>query len=316
MDNLTIGAIGASLGASYPLTADKALSVDRKTLLFLQMMGYEHYRQSELSLADLAALSLQESIRKSGIPADEFDVVVYATATFGQQQSAQIDREFAQCMLRCGLQHAYPVGVFLTQCNGFFTALNVASGLIRDGSAKNVLLVLVDKIEGSDQRFKNLTVYSDGAASCVVSGDPRYHGQFVLRGVQCHARVVDTDLIDSETMKFDVDNQKAYFNGIRTVASRLEEKTGTPLAQCEQLICPNYTTSALKQISDVLAYPYAQIFRNNVAVVGHAHSCDSLLNLESYRLARQDGGNGLVTVLGTGLYFWGATQLECLSERT
>lgn len=314
MSNIKMGSISYCFGEHIcELEDNHVLKNDRKSLLFLKTMGFKQFKRTDRSLGELASDAIQKSLTLSNISPEKIDIVIYACTTFGEQTGDEIDKDVAKCLIRCGLEAAYPIGIFVTQCNGFFTALKVAQSLLKDDEVKNLLIVTVDKVLSERTRFKNLAVNSDAAACCILSKDDDYSGNFQFKGVSCLARATEDDLIHPETKEFNQLLHSEYVSGIKRVCKAAQDKSGIRIQDCDVVISHNFSYSALRQIAEYIDVSYEKMFLDNIAKFGHAYACDSLINLESYRVlshSKDVNSSAPIAVLGTGLYFWGMAFFE------
>lgn len=309
-----LGAIASAFGESLPLEASPALQGRRRDLMFLQMMGFARYSREERGVAALAGRALAGSIARSGLPASAFDAVVYGTTTFGAQDTASIDRKVARALIDNGLGHAYPIGVFLSQCNTLFAALRVARGLLHEPEVRHVLVVVADGLDDERTRVRNLAMHSDGAAACVLSRADEGPGEFLLHDVQVGGHPNTVDLIDPVTHQFDPQGQARYDQGVRDIAAGLEARSGLTLRDCPQVILPNYTLSALRHLASLAGVAFERVFTGNVARFGHAFSADCLVNLADWHAtAPAPAAGARVALLGTGMSFWGGALVEPLA---
>ena len=120
---------------------------------------------SDLSATDLATIAGTEAIEKSGVPADQIDLVIVATISNVQQTPSMA----AVVADRVG---ANPAAAYDANaaCAGFSYAITQADALIRSGAAHYALVIgaekLSDIVDPTDRSISFLL--GDGAGAAVV----------------------------------------------------------------------------------------------------------------------------------------------------
>lgn len=311
---IKLGSISFKLGEEIvELENNVLLKDDRRSQMFLRTMGFGQYKRTNKTLGELSEVAIKETIEKSNLTASDIDLVIYASSTFGDRHGDDIDKDVASCLINCGLEQVYPIGIYLSQCNNFFAALDMAVSKLAQSNVNNIILVLADRVLDESTRFKNLAINSDAAVACIISSDNKYQSNYVLKGHSIKTHLTNKDMIDPVSKEFDLEIHSRYLNGIDCVSKETQAISGIELEQCQQLICHNFSFSALKQISNAVSYDYENVFKGNISEFGHAYTCDSLINLETYRAQVSDNESttpSFVSVLSTGLYFWGMAIME------
>ncbi|KPX01596.1 3-oxoacyl-ACP synthase [Pseudomonas savastanoi] len=315
---LMMGAIGYELGEHVEELEDNMrLHEDRKSQLFLRSMGFGNYHRTERSLGELSAVAIKKTLSKYGHRPDEIDLLIFSSSTFGDRHGDVIDKDLAACLIECDLGHVYPLGVYLSQCNNFFAALDITSQYLKSGMKRKALLVFCDKVLDESTRFKNLAVNSDAAVACIVSTEEHESLPFELKSISTHSQITVKDLIDPVSNQMNLDVHENYLDGIRKVSAEALDSAQTKLEELKHVICHNFSFSALRQIAATVGTPESSIYKGNIGRFGHAYTCDSLINLDS---CYQENITALpassrVAVIGTGLYFWGMAVLSINKPR-
>ena len=315
---MRMGAIGYELG-EFPVELEDniALADERRSQLFLRTMGFSHYHRTERTLGALSECAIKKSYAKAGIAADQIDIVIYASSTFGDRHGDVIDKDVANCLINCGLENIYPIGVYLSQCNNFFAALDIAVQYLKGEEEKTILLIFADRVLDETTRFKNLAINSDAAVACVVSTCADIELEFDIKGISKHSRLTTGDMIDPLTNSMNREIHERYLSGIRYVFDDALSQAKLAADSLQQIICHNFSYSALRQIANAINADEQLIYKKNIPEFGHAYTCDSLINLDSYYQENIQAINSHnpVAIIGTGLYFWGMVVLQLLEKR-
>jgi 3-oxoacyl-[acyl-carrier-protein] synthase III len=123
------------------------------------------------SCASLGLLAAKSALAKSGVAADELDLIVFATVTPDWMTPATA----------CSLQHVLgcrPIPAFdiAAACTGFLYAMSIADQYIRAGSARHVLIVGADVLSKVIDRTDRNTciLFGDGAGAAVISASEQF----------------------------------------------------------------------------------------------------------------------------------------------
>jgi 3-oxoacyl-[acyl-carrier-protein] synthase-3 len=144
-------------------------------------IGYRHIAEPSIATSDLAIDACQKVLKKAGLPPEEVDLVLVATATgdyLGFPSVACIVQD------RIGAKKAGAMDVG-AGCTGFIYALETARCFVLSGGARNVLVagaeVLSRIINWQDRN--TCVLFGDGAGAVVVSGDSTQTDRGILRSV-------------------------------------------------------------------------------------------------------------------------------------
>ncbi|MCS6710739.1 ketoacyl-ACP synthase III [Brachybacterium sp. EF45031] len=127
---------------------------------------------AEVGVADMAQQAADEAISGAGLQPGDIDAILCATITFPYQQPSMA----AHLAGRLGLGDviAYDISA---ACAGFCYGIGQADGLIRSGSARNVLVIgaekLSDFVSPTDRSISFLLGDGAGAAVVSASDEPR-----------------------------------------------------------------------------------------------------------------------------------------------
>lgn len=120
--------------------------------------------------SDMGFKAATEALKKSGVSADQVDLILFATLT--------PDYLFPStaCLLQAKLGTTKAAALDIqAACTGFLYGLSLAKSLVESGAYKTVLLVAAEKLSSiTNYKDRNTCVlFGDGAAACVVRGEGR-----------------------------------------------------------------------------------------------------------------------------------------------
>jgi 3-oxoacyl-[acyl-carrier-protein] synthase-3 len=162
---------GAYLPERVLTNHDLAKMVDTSDDWIVQRTGIRkrHIAAEGQVTSDLAVAAANRALAHAGIPVDEVDFIVVATATPDQTFPATATRVQAKLGMTRGA--AFDVQAV---CSGFIYALNVADNFIRLGQAGTALVI-------GAETFSRILDWTD-RSTCVLFGDGA--GAVVLRAVE------------------------------------------------------------------------------------------------------------------------------------
>jgi 3-oxoacyl-[acyl-carrier-protein] synthase-3 len=291
--------IGSALGEARPIAGIEPIADNPDLLDFLRLNGLRDYRHSDRDPPLLATEAMRESIERSGLDPRQIGAIVWSSTSF-QQRSWYTD-DVSRQLGELGLWTAVPIGVTLSECGNLSAALQVAAGLVAGGH-RHVLVVVADRCPGPDQRLvpPSLAVLSDGAASCIVSAEPR-PGFELLAVAQCANHRVRSGQA-GETMVVLRQNAEGMRRALTTALRQAAVEPGAVGA----MITNNLAKIMLEMFAAQAGIPFARVYTEHLASHGHVYAADGLLNLAECEV--EEGDTVLLATNGT--CNWGAMVLR------
>lgn len=170
--------------------------------------------------------------------------------------------------LRLGLDRVPWFGVTLNRCANLMAGVHLAIALVRSGAHRRVLVVTADRIEPPRSRVESFALFSDGAASVLVSAErPAAGGHRVLGA---GAAQDAAGLPWSEQIRPDL-------------ARRLNEELLTPhglaAGDLDGLLHQNIVLPVLVMKERQAGFRTEHLWTDNVPRIGHCFAADPLINL-------------------------------------
>jgi 3-oxoacyl-[acyl-carrier-protein] synthase-3 len=301
-----LGAVGRALGDPRPI-ADLADRVPAEKLAHLRENGLEDYRLSDHAPWEMAAEAALACRAAAGDDAPAIDGVVYVSNSFPDLDA--VDYAPSRFLDTVGLSRTALVGVGLNGCANLAVALRTAAAWIAAGEAETLMVVTTDRYAdpaGTRLVGGGTSVFSDGAAACLVSARPLAQGW----------RLTGTALaIDAKMHAFDpVDDLlatlKGLADGVKAAADGLWARTGLAPDAVEVLVTNNYNASVLRTFAALSGVPFERVWRAGLPRIAHCFSADVLLGLDDLAAAGMTAPGGVVAAITSGHNFWGALALE------
>jgi 3-oxoacyl-[acyl-carrier-protein] synthase-3 len=234
------------------------------------LFGWGCYRRTYRALSDLAVESARMTLNKSGLSGNDVDALILCSANL-QSDHALI---YNSILRELGLTRTFPIGVTWTDCTMLLTGLMLAQALVQT-QLDNILIVSANRIEDESFRFQPYALFSDGAASCIVTSET-LRGGFEILGSQSMSRS------ESTKTEAEADDTVLYRNVHEALTHRLNLDT----EGLEKVLPHNLFLPVLKIKEGRLGVATTQLFLDNVAKLGHCFSADSLINLHDYGAGR------------------------------
>lgn len=243
--------VGGVRGDRIVANADLAEAVGTSDEWIRQRVGIVNRRfaSEDQSVVTMAAEAARRAIVRAGMDAADIDLVLVATCTM----PAAIPNASARVADLVGARAAAAFDLNAA-CAGFCYALSTASGQIRAGNARNVLVIgaerFTDWLDWSDRSTS--IIFGDGAGAVIVgpSSEPRV-------GPPAWGSAGDlADHIYLRENKYFFQEGRAVYRWVTTqvapVAARAVELAGLELADVDAVITHQANLRIIEAITDQL----------------------------------------------------------------
>lgn len=206
-----------------------------------------------------------------------------------------------------GFQGPWLLGLSFQDCGGCEAAMRVASDLVaRAGGMRRVLVVLYGKISEGQSRigWGGETVFSDGAAACVVSSEGS--------GLE----IISSEVVTNPKLPWirEVGSHARYFEeslaSVAAVAHKALRRAGVDISAISRVFATNGSSVYHGIIASALDVSLERIHADNMADLGHVFSCDGLIGLQSYISAHGARPGEYFMLVSWSPFVFGATVLR------
>lgn len=270
--------------------------------------GFVTYHWSEGPLVELMAASAARTLARSGVPGSEIDTVLLATDSLPPDRAAH--RVVSELLEETGMGRATVITVGLMDCATAMAAVGTAASLVRDGTARHVLVVSGDLADASTggQRVVagGVAIASDGAASALVSAEAA--GLPVL--AMAHHAAPEQESGDGPAQRQLTSRVNAY----RELFARLSARH--PFLPARTLVLPsNFARHVMRMYLAEAGFTADRMVLEGVGRIAHCQGSDPLINLAD-RLgdpesaaATEPADPETYVLLGAGIAHLGAVLL-------
>jgi 3-oxoacyl-[acyl-carrier-protein] synthase III len=231
------------------------------------LWGWGAIRTTERDLEDLAADSGAATLAAAGLPPSSVDALVLCSNRV--PGPAEGHGSFVERVLTgIGLGDIPCYGQFLNRCVNLLAGLDVARALVTSGRHRAVLLITTDKVAAGADRMSQFALFSDGAASCVVTARPGDADCYELLGC---ATAQDTAALEwTREISSDL---------ARQVSAALLAPHGLKLGDIAALAHANLFTPVVTMKERQAGFGREQLYLGNIPRLGHCFAADPLINL-------------------------------------
>lgn len=302
--NVSLSGISYHLGETFSIASIPELQEKSDILENFLALGLKNYCVSSCSPALLAKQCISQTLEKAKLNPDEIDCFIYATNSFWEKNFYSNDIRQLLCDLK--LTKAYPIGVFLSYCGNFHSAISIAHERIVAKRAKNVLLVTADMLSPHESRIypPNITILSDAVASCVITDQK---GDFKIKNTYQHTNPYLWLSKPSDDL---LGYMKATMDGIKAAYDGVMKAEGITAESISKVITNNYNLSIVRTFTMPARFKASQMYTANIARYAHAFASDNLINLDTCVKEESIKAGELLLLLGTSPTTWSTTLLE------
>lgn len=244
--------------------------------------GWGRFFRSERSRAELAVASASRTLAMAGCTGADMDAVILCAAEI----PASVDWQARYCrtvLEALGLDRAFVIGVTLGRCNTLLSAVYLADRLVASQAYGSILVAASDRIVDEEERFQQFALFSDGAASCIVTSGP---GELAVLAT---ASVLDPSALDAGER----------FGGRlgRSATDAITRQSGVAPDKISVVLPANLFTPIVRINEGQAGFRPDQLYLRNIAERGHCFSADPLVNLVDLQGASgtRPGGYVLLT---------------------
>lgn len=258
------------------------------------------YRVSDLPVGELAAVVGARTLARAAGPPP--DLTLYVTEN---------DHDPAASLVTIAAALDLPETEYLVlsgyHCGNLGPALQIAQDAIGSGRRRRVLLLLADRARPGERVMSTgLSVLSDGAAACLVTGSTSDTAgpRFVMDATSTAVRV---------DRKAGAGQDEGILGTVALAASSVRgiaAATGREPDDYQHLILGNYRIASQLFMAAAVGMKQKLVL-GSVADLGHCFSADALVTLDQRRADGTLAEGDLVLAAATGTYSWSTTSFLC-----
>jgi len=232
------------------------------------LWGWGSIRTTSRELDELASAAGSAALRAAGADPAGVDALVLCSNRVPGPAEGH-GSLVASVLAGTGLGDIPCYGMNLNRCVNLLAGIDVARALVTSGRHDAVLVITTDKVAGGADRMSQFALFSDGAASCLVSAvaGPGT-GWHELIGCATAQRAAELDW--SNQISSDL---------AREVSDRLLHRHGLKVGDLAALAHANLFTPLVVMKERQAGFAAEQLYLANIERLGHCFAADPLINL-------------------------------------
>jgi 3-oxoacyl-[acyl-carrier-protein] synthase III len=243
------------LAASFGLVPDPGL------------WGWGTIRATDRDLAELAADTGRRTLLAAGVNPSGVDALLLCSTRVPGPADGH-GGFLARVLTGIGLGDLPFYGQNLNRCVNLLAGIDVARAFVLAGRYRRVLVITVDAVAEGAATMSQFALFSDGAASCLVSADPGSADSYEVLGCA----------VAQETAALEWMSQISS-DLARQVNERLLVPPGLKLGDVTALLHVNLFKPLLVMKERQAGFREDQLYLDNIPRTGHCFAADPLINL-------------------------------------
>jgi 3-oxoacyl-[acyl-carrier-protein] synthase-3 len=243
------------LAASFGLVPDPGL------------WGWGTIRATDRDLAELAADTGRRTLLAAGVNPSGVDALLLCSTRVPGPADGH-GGFLARVLTGIGLGDLPFYGQNLNRCVNLLAGIDVARAFVLAGRYSRVLVITVDAVAEGAAPMSQFALFSDGAASCLVSADPGSADSYEVLG--CAVAQETAALEWMSQISSDLSRQ---------VNERLLVPPGLKLGDVTALLHVNLFKPLLVMKERQAGFREDQLYLDNIPRTGHCFAADPLINL-------------------------------------
>ncbi len=244
-----------------------ALAAAFGLVLDARLWGWGTIRSTGRDLADLAADSGRATLLTADADPSSVEALVFCSTTISEPADDH-GAFLARVLNGIALGEIPCYGQSMNRCTNLLAGLDVAAALVRCGRYRRVLVITADTVAEGAPPMSRFALFSDAAASCLVTVDPGDADGYELLGC---ASVQDTAAMDAASQ---ISSDLARrVNDLLLAPHRLK------LGDVTALMHLNLFKPLLVMKERQAGFGEDQLYLDNITRIGHCFAADPLISL-------------------------------------
>lgn len=254
------------------------------------VFGWGVYYRTALDTWALGIQSARQTLEKADCDPASVDMVMFCSSRVPGNEVDHIGMN-VELVRQLGLTRAFPIGVTLSNCAAFISAISMAAEWVSRDPSKTVLVVTSDKLYDERLRMHKFALLSDCAASCLIRHSAR-DGYRVVG----HQFSISRTPMQSNLGQDDTELETGFLAG-------LSQSTGLGVSDFRQVFASNFFKPIGSMRGRRLGFSSKQLYLDAVPRFGHCFAADAFINLLEYEANKgsEAGDRYLLTADGPNL---------------
>jgi 3-oxoacyl-[acyl-carrier-protein] synthase III len=273
--NRFLSGLAYSVGRIKPIDALAGVeSISVELLNTLKSRGLKNFCEDSRTIPEMCLASALQTLQATNLTPAQIHAVVFTSSNSDGLVADDDETALFTALHSAGFIKTRIIGLTLQACSACGEALQIACDLIND-PAKKALVIVFGKKKTNRVGPQANTVFSDGAASCIVSADS---GDFQI----CAIESMINTYLGSMGRSGNVAQTHGGLLDLRDLSRKVCEKSGVQAKTIRAFFGTNASLGHLNFMAQAAGMPLNKVYEDDVAEYGHLHSCDNLISLKNY----------------------------------
>ncbi|EFL20125.1 hypothetical protein [Streptomyces sp. C] len=231
------------------------------------LWGWGTVHRTDKTLETLAAETAAATLDGAGISPGQVDCLILCSTRFPggpRTHGAFVEN----VMAATGLGAAAFTGLTLGRCANLLAGIRTGQAYVASGMHRRVMVITADRVTDEAVRMENFALFTDGAASCLISAEPLGEDAYEIvagAGAQDPAGLDWSNEISSDLA--------------REVNERILHEAGMKIGDIHGVLHANLYKPLVVLKERQAGFTREQLFLDNIPRVGHCFAADPLVNL-------------------------------------
>lgn len=278
-----------------------------ETLASLRKNGLDSLREDERTIPAMCMASVHDTLRDASLSPERIQTIVLASSNSDALVSDEDETALFAALHAAGFVRARIIGLTLQSCSASGDALAIASDIAAGTSDGVLVIVFAQRRKMTRLGQQGNVVFSDGAVSCMVSTTP---AGFAIRATESVTHTRLGALGRSGGL--------GQFQGgvieLGAISRRVFAAAGTRPGDTRAFFGTNAGIYHLKLMAQAAGVPLDRVYYDDLAGIGHVHSCDGLISLKNYTVQHAVAPGDCFMLLSWSPHVFCASVLEYLGD--
>lgn len=249
-------------------------SVSLELLNTLKSRGLKNFCEDNRTIPEMCLASALQTLQATSLTPEQIHAVVFTSSNSDGLIADDDETALFSALHAAGFVKTRIIGLTLQACSACGEALQIACDLIND-PAKKALVIVFGKKRANRVGPQANTVFSDGAASCIVSSAS---GDFEI----CAIESMINTYLGSMGRTGNVAQTHGGLLDLRELSRKVCEKSGVKPKMMRAFFGTNASLGHLNFMAQAAGMPLDKVYQDDLPEYGHLHSCDNLVSLKNY----------------------------------
>ena len=240
----------------------------------LKSRGLKNFCEDPRTIPDMCLDSALQTLKATNLSPAQIHAVVFTSSNSDGLIADDDETALFAALHTAGFAKTRIIGLTLQACSACGEAFQIACDLIND-PAKRALVIVFGKKKMNRVGPQANTVFSDGAASCIVSASA---GDFEI----CASESMINIYLGSMGRSGNVAQTHGGLLDLRELCRKVYKESGVQAKAVRAFFGTNASLGHLNFMAQAAGVPLNKVYQDDLQEYGHLHSCDNLISLKNY----------------------------------